>query len=54
MGHLAWMMMMMTRRLARWRDGMRENGMWKGRGWKNDDNKNDDNFGSSMSGMKNL
>jgi hypothetical protein len=28
------MMMMMTRRLVGWRDGMRENGRWKGRGWK--------------------
>jgi hypothetical protein len=45
------MMMMMTRRLVGWRDGMRENGRWKGRGWKlkNDDDNNDDDFGSSMS-----
>jgi hypothetical protein len=55
MGPLAWvMMMMMTRRLIGWRNGMHENGRWKGRGWKNDDNNNDDDFGSSMSRMKNL
>ncbi len=54
MGPLAWMMMMMAKRLVGWMDGMRENGRWKGRGWKNDDNDNDDYFCSSMSHMKNL
>jgi hypothetical protein len=54
MGPLAWMTIMMTRRLVQWRDGMRESGRWKGRGWKNDDNNNDDDFGSSVSCMKNL
>ncbi len=54
MGPLAWMMMMMTRRLVGWRDGMRENGWWKGRGWKNDDDDDNDGFGSSMICMKNL
>ncbi len=32
MGPLAWMMMMMTRKLVGWRDGMKKNGRWKRKG----------------------